>query len=57
MEKTAIIAPGVTPPEEPRQKQASAEGLEQHTSKRLADAAENKMAAWAAKADQAARQP
>jgi hypothetical protein len=44
MEKLGVIRPGITPPENPEdkknEKQASVEQLEQHVTKRVADAAE-----------------
>jgi hypothetical protein len=42
MEKRGIIQPGITPPENEGEKQASVESLEQNTDKRAADAAENR---------------
>jgi hypothetical protein len=39
MEKRGIVQPGITPPETEGEKQASAEQLEQHPTKRLSDAA------------------
>ena len=38
MEKRGVIEPGRTPPEDDNEKAASAEQLEQHATKRAADA-------------------
>lgn len=44
MEKQGVIREGVTPEEQPRtEKTASADQLEDHTTRRLSDAAEKKV--------------